>query len=95
MIDCNNEWAEVQFGTANLGDPRRTSRLVKLATTLAKEPGKPIVQITHSPADMEGAYRFVRNKNIQAKDIADAGFAATKKKQMIIRCSWCWKIQLT
>jgi len=54
--------------------------LVKLAATLAKEPGKPIVQMTHSPADMEGAYRFVRNENIQAKDIADAGFAATKKK---------------
>ena len=80
MIDNSNEWAKAQFGTANLGDPRRTSRLVKLAAALVKEPGKPIVQITHSPADMEGAYRFVRNENIQAKDIADAGFAATKKK---------------
>jgi len=57
--------------------------LVKLAAALATEPGKPIVQITHSPADMEGAYRFVRNENIQAKDIADAGFRLFSNKEKI------------
>ena len=42
MID-NVEWAEKTFGEANLGDPRRTSRLVKLAATLANTPGKPLL----------------------------------------------------
>lgn len=68
MID-NVEWAEKTFGEANLGDPRRTSRLVKLAATLANTPGKPLVNITESPADMEGAYRFIRNESVDATSI--------------------------
>ena len=52
MID-NVEWAEKTFGEANLGDPRRTSRLVKLAATLANTPGKPLV----SNATVQSVYR--------------------------------------
>ena len=59
----NAKWAEETFGKTNLGDPRRTSRLVKLAETLANTPGKPFVNITESPADMEGAYRSIRRIN--------------------------------
>lgn len=76
MVD-NAKWAEETFGKTNLGDPRRTSRLVKLAETLANTPGKPLVNITESPADMEGAYRFIRNENVDATSIAEAGFHVT------------------
>lgn len=76
MVD-NAKWAEKTFGKTNLGDPRRTSRLVKLAQTLANEPGKPFVSITESPADMEGAYRFIRNESVDATSIAEAGFKVT------------------
>lgn len=76
MID-NAKWAEKTFGDTHLGDPRRTSRLVKLAAALANTPGKPIVNITTSPADMEGAYRFIRNESVDATSIAEAGFNAT------------------
>lgn len=41
------------------------------------EPGKPLVNITHSAADMEGAYRFIRNEHIDAKAIAESGFGTT------------------
>lgn len=34
-------------------------------------------QLPLSPADMEGAYRFIRNQHVSADAIADAGFAAT------------------
>jgi hypothetical protein len=77
MISDHGEWAAQLFGKSNLGDPRRTTRLVKLATSLANEPGKPLVSITQSPADMEGAYRFIRNEHIDAKAIAESGFHAT------------------
>lgn len=80
MINQVEDWAEHTFGRADLGDPRRTSRLVKLASTLANEPGKPLVNVTQSPADMEGAYRFIRNEHIDAKAIAEAGFQATVEK---------------
>jgi hypothetical protein len=77
MINQHTQWAEQQFAKSDLGDPRRTARLVKLASTLANEPGKPLVNITQSPADMEGAYRFIRNDNIDANAIAESGFQAT------------------
>ncbi len=80
MISEHEEWAEQQFGQSQLGDPRRTVRLVKLASSLANEPGKPLVNITQSPADMEGAYRFIRNEHIDAKAIAESGFRATSEQ---------------
>jgi hypothetical protein len=73
----NTQWATNTFGQADLGDPRRTTRLVKLAATLANEPGKPFVSITQSPADMEGAYRFIRNEHVSADAIAKAGYQIT------------------
>lgn len=80
MINEHNQWAEQQFGDSDLGDPRRTARLVKLASTLANEPGKSLVNITQSPADMEGAYRFIRNNNVDANAIADSGFQVTAEQ---------------
>lgn len=77
MIKSNNEWAEKQSGHAKLGDPRRTSRLVKIASDLALYPGKSVVKSSPSPASMEGAYRFIRNENVSSDDIAEAGFNAT------------------
>ena len=77
MINEHTDWAEQKFGQSDLGDPRRTARLVKLASTLANEPGKPLVNITQSPADIEGAYRFIRNEHIDVNAMAEAGFQAT------------------
>lgn len=73
----NKQWSDTTFGNANLGDPRRTERLVKLAASLASAPGKSIVNVSQSPADMEGAYRFIRNEKVKASAIAEAGFTTT------------------
>lgn len=77
-MNDSSRWAKDTFGKTSLGDPRRTSRLVKLAQTLADNPGKSLMTITESPADMEGAYRFIRNDNVDAEAIAEAGFCATR-----------------
>ncbi|KZN44161.1 transposase DNA-binding-containing protein [Pseudoalteromonas luteoviolacea] len=53
IIDQHTKWAEQQFAKSELGDLRRTARLVKLASTLANEPGKPLVNIIQPAADME------------------------------------------
>ncbi|WP_305424172.1 IS4 family transposase [Photobacterium leiognathi] len=73
-------WAQKQFGQADLNDPRRTQRLVALATSLAEQPGIPISKLIISPADMEGAYRFIHNDQIKAEDIAEAGFYVTAQE---------------
>lgn len=75
-------WAQKQFGQADLNDPRRTQRLVALAASLAEQPGVPISKLIISPADMEGAYRFIRNEKIKAEDIADAGFYVTVQEAL-------------
>lgn len=50
-----------QFGQANLNDPRITQRLIKLAASMVQQAGVAVSQLPLSPADMEGAYRFIRN----------------------------------
>ena len=35
------------------------------------------MNITESPVDMEGVYRFIRNESVDATSIAEAGFNVT------------------
>jgi len=70
-------WAQNMFQSAKLGDVRRTKRLVQLAAQLAAHTGQSIVQSLSSSADIEAAYRFIRNEHISPVAIAEAGFAAT------------------
>lgn len=74
------DWAESHFGHADLGDLRRTRRLVTLASSLATEPGMSVSSQVKSPSDMEGAYRFIRNDSINAQAIAEAGYAAVAEQ---------------
>ncbi|WP_447942263.1 IS4/Tn5 family transposase DNA-binding protein, partial [Shigella sonnei] len=43
LSDCYS-WDNEQFGHARLGDPRRTRRLVSLASSLAQHAGLSIVK---------------------------------------------------
>src|ERR1700693_3287048 len=42
---CTQRWAEENFGTADLGDQRRTRRLVQSAAAIAQHPEKSFPQI--------------------------------------------------
>lgn len=76
LSDCYS-WANDIFGSAELGDLRRTRRLVTLASSLAQHTGLSIVKSSRSPADVEGAYRLMRNPAVLPDAIADSGFVAT------------------
>lgn len=78
LSDCYS-WAKGIFGLAALGDPRRTRRLVTLATSLAQHAGLSIVKSSQSTAEVEGAYRLMRNPDVSPEAIADAGFGATAR----------------
>lgn len=71
------EWARQTFSHAKLGDVRRTQRLVQLASDMASNVGASIVQACPSPASVEGAYRLIRNPDVKAQAIAEAGFQST------------------
>jgi hypothetical protein len=51
-------WAEEQFASAELGDRRRTKRLVKIGTNLAKNPGGTLPQAFPVWRELKAAYRF-------------------------------------
>jgi len=70
-------WANFIFGKAQLGDPRRTQRVVRIANDLASNVGSSLVKASADPASIEGAYRYSRNHMISHEKIALAGFQRT------------------
>jgi Transposase DNA-binding/Transposase DDE domain len=52
-------WAYTQFATAQLGDCRRTQRLVTLATQIAGDPSSSLPKQTQHWSDLKAAYRFL------------------------------------
>jgi hypothetical protein len=52
------QWAEQQFGSCELGDRRRTKRMVKLATQVATKPDAATPKQTERWADCKAAYRL-------------------------------------
>jgi hypothetical protein len=73
------EWARETFGAAELRDKRRSERLVRLAGALADDAGVSPAKASATPADLEGAYRFLRNDAVEADAITEAGCATTAR----------------
>lgn len=72
------EWALDQFGTANLGDARRTKRLVKLASQMAVNSSGSIPQQTGNAADMKAAYRLFASEEVTHEEVCRPHFEQTR-----------------
>jgi hypothetical protein len=73
-------WAQETFGASELGDKRRTQRLVKVAGQLASDAGgSPSRACQGDEAAAEGAYRWLRNDKVDPQAVAEGGFGATVK----------------
>lgn len=70
-------WAEWQFGKAQLGDVRRTRRLVLMAGDVARRPSGIVSRSCESSAAREGAFRFLENSAISADWIREPAFHRT------------------
>lgn len=57
-------WAEQQFGSCELGDRRRTKRLIKLAAQAAQMPDASTPKQTENWADCKGAYRLFSKEDV-------------------------------
>jgi Transposase DNA-binding len=53
-----------QFGDAELGDPRRSARLARVAAKLAEAPGASIPLALGSDAEVQAAYRLMNNPRV-------------------------------
>ncbi len=73
-------WAEHEFGDADLGDSRRTQRLVKLAEQRGAQPNASITQSCGDKASAKAAYRFYENDAISTTGILSSHEEATQSR---------------
>jgi hypothetical protein len=69
LLDATS-WAVTEFADAELGDLRRTQRLVQLAHVLAQRPGAALPEACGSGAMLKAAYRFFTNDDIAPDEYA-------------------------
>lgn len=69
-------WAEQEFGRTQLGDIRRTRRLVEMAASAADRPSGKVAVVFDRMRDREGAYDFLERGD-DAAAVADGMFRAT------------------
>ena len=73
----DTNWAVTEFADAELGDERRTTRLVELAHVLAQHPTAALPEACGSGAMLKGAYRFFSNDAIAPQDVLASHIEAT------------------
>ena len=69
------EWAVETFGAAELGDVRRTDRLIKLASALGENPSVSLPASMRNWGDTHAAYQFLGNPAICHEQIMTPHFA--------------------
>lgn len=70
-------WAVTECAEAELGDLRRTQRVVALATVLAQRPGASLPEACGDRAPRKAAYRFFDNTVIDPRNLLDSHVDAT------------------
>lgn len=72
------DWAEEEFGEAELGDARLTARLVEMARLVGAQPSASLPQAcAGEPGALKAAYRFFDNEGVEAAEILASHVQAT------------------
>lgn len=72
------QWAESEFASAQLGDPRHTQRLVKIATNLVQTPSGTLPQAFPRYSELKAAYRFFNQPKITFQQIQQPHWQRTR-----------------
>src|SRR5215470_2451410 len=76
----NDTWAKEELGSVDLGDKRRTTRLIKLCGQLAARPESSINHACGDWTETKAAYRFFQNNNVEVEDILAVHRAKTAER---------------
>ena len=80
LVD-SQAWAQDTFGQVELGDPRRTRRLVRVAAQMAADPqGSLPRQVAGSWADLKAAYRLWRAEGVSHEAISRPVWQHTRQQ---------------
>ena len=63
------QWAQEEFGFAELGEARLNERVVKIARRLAAHPGGTLPQAFPDWAELKAAYRFFDNRRVDFQEV--------------------------
>lgn len=64
LTDATASFGTLHFGKAQLGDVRRTRRLVLVADAIVQHPGGTLPQKIHAPAPLDDLYRLANRKEV-------------------------------
>src|SRR5665213_2823936 len=73
-------FGRTHFGAAVLGDKRRTDRLVKMAVTVAMQPGGTLPDKFKNPAELEAVYRLMNNEAVTHEAVIASHCALTRQR---------------
>ena len=79
-MDSVNEWAQLNFGGCQLGDKRRTDRLVQVAEEVANNPSASLPSQFEKWGDLKAAYGLFDREQVTFEAIARPHWELTKKR---------------
>lgn len=77
----SEQWVSKNFSDCELGDARRTKRLVKVADKMLAAPEQSIVQQNQRWADVKGAYRFFSNDKVTFEKVTQVHWRETRQTE--------------
>ena len=80
----HEDWIETEFGATDLGDARRTQRLLTLMGQVAARPGASLPEACGSRGQLKAAYRFFANGAIAPEELWAGHLAATYARAAIV-----------
>ena len=79
-VTTDTNWAVSEFADAELGDERRTKRLVELANVLGQHPTAALPEACGDGGMLKAAYRFFDNDAIDAQDMLQSHVESTYRR---------------
>lgn len=79
-MDGAERWALEEFGGAELGDARRTRRLVGMVAQAARKPAGRVSEVFKGPSKRQGAYDFLEHDQVSGQQILKALGQATARR---------------
>lgn len=77
---CEKAWARSEFGHAELGDKRRSARLVQLAAEVAEHPAGTVTAVCRTAASREGAFRLLESRAVRVEAVRTAAETAGARR---------------
>jgi hypothetical protein len=78
-LENPEDWASKTFASAELGDRRRSDRLVQIAAALAEEPAASLPTAMRRVSETMAAYRFLNTPEISHEQIMQPHWVQTRQ----------------